>query len=423
MLANTPDLGHNAGMEPLRIYERTLRKKIEELAGYFPCVMLTGARQVGKSTLLRSMLPEGMNYVTLDDYVEAARAKEDPNGFLDRHGLPLCIDEIQYAPELLRAIKVRVDANRRPGMYWLTGSQRFHMMKGVTESLAGRIGVLELMSLSQQEMLGQGAGATCFLPDSLSENSALYGACGVAELYERIWRGGYPQLIQYPQMPARDFFNSYLQTYVERDVQSLSQVGDKSAFVTLMRSAALRTGQQLVYSDLARDAGVSPKTAASWVSILETSGIVSLLKPYHANSLKRLAKSPKLYFLDTGLCSWLAGYQSAADLSRSPLAGAMLETWVYGQLLRSFTNAGIDPQLYYFRNLDGAEVDFLLEYNQCLYPMEVKLSSRPMAGDLKGMRHIPAALNGMHPGIVLCTSSRVEKLNETGAFAYPISCL
>jgi predicted AAA+ superfamily ATPase len=410
-------------MEPLRIYERTLRSRIEELASYFPCVMLTGARQVGKSTLLRGMLPAGMNYVTLDDYVEAARAKEDPNGFLDRHGLPLCIDEIQYAPELLRAIKIRVDENRRPGMYWLTGSQRFHMMKGVTESLAGRIGLLELMSLSQQELLGLGAGAPCFLPDSISPASALRGICGVAELYERIWRGGYPQLIQYPQMPVRDFFSSYLQTYVERDVQSLSQVGDKSAFVTLMRSAALRTGQQLVYSDLARDAGVSPKTAAAWISILEASGIVSLLQPYHSNALKRLAKSPKLYFLDTGLCSWLAGYQSAADLSRSPLAGAMLETWVYGQLLRSFTNVGIDPRLYYFRNHDGAEVDFLLEYNQCLYPMEVKLSSRPVPGDLKGMHHIPASLGGIHPGIVLCTATRIDTLNDAGMLSFPISGL
>jgi predicted AAA+ superfamily ATPase len=245
----------------------------------------------------------------------------------------------------------------------------------------------------------------------------------VAELYERIWRGGYPQLIQYPQMPVRDFFSSYLQTYVERDVQSLSQVGDKSAFVTLMRSAALRTGQQLVYSDLARDAGVSPKTAAAWISILEASGIVSLLQPYHSNALKRLAKSPKLYFLDTGLCSWLAGYQSAADLSRSPLAGAMLETWVYGQLLRSFTNVGIDPQLYYFRNHDGAEVDFLLEYNQCLYPMEVKLSSRPVPGDLKGMHHIPASLGGIHPGIVLCTATRIDTLNDAGMLSFPISGL
>ena len=254
-------------MESLRTYERTMRKKIEELNSYFPCVLLTGARQVGKSTLLRTMLPEGMNYVTLDDYVEAARAKEDPLGFLDRHGLPLCIDEVQYAPELLRAIKIRVDENRRPGMYWLTGSQRFHMMKGVTESLAGRIGILELMSMSQSEMLGEGEGAVPFQPDMAETLAASSRVCGISALYERIWRGGYPQLIQYPQMPVRDFFSSYLQTYVERDVQSLSQVGNKSAFVTLMRSAALRSGQQLVYNDLARDADVSPKTAAAWISM------------------------------------------------------------------------------------------------------------------------------------------------------------
>ena len=410
-------------MEALRTYERTMRKKIEELSSYFPCVLLTGARQVGKSTLLRSMLPAGMNYVTLDDYVEAARAKEDPLGFLDRHGLPLCIDEIQYAPELLRAIKIRVDENRRPGMYWLTGSQRFHVMKGVTESLAGRIGILELMSMSQSEMLGEGEGAVPFQPDMAETLAASSRVCGISALYARIWRGGYPQLIQYPQMPVRDFFSSYLQTYVERDVQSLSQVGNKSAFVTLMRSAALRSGQQLVYNDLARDADVSPKTAAAWISILEASGIISLLRPYHSNSIKRLAKSPKLYFLDTGFCAWLAGCQSAEELSRGPLAGPMLETWVYGQLLRSFANAGIDPQLYYFRNLDGAEVDFLLEHNGCLYPMEVKLSSRPMPGDLKGARHIPTGINRMHPGVVLCTATSFEKLNADGMCGFPISAL
>ncbi len=417
------DLRHYNRMEAPVTYKRTLQRKIEELNRYFPCIMLTGARQVGKSTLLRDMLPEGMNYITLDDYVEAEKAKEDPQGVLERYGLPLCIDEIQYAPELLRAIKMRVDAERRPGMYWLTGSQRFHMMKGVTESLAGRIGVLELMSLSQREMLGEGEEAQPFHPENAETLAKNGKVCDTTTLFERIWRGGYPQLIQYPHMPVRDYFNSYLQTYVERDVQSLSQVGNKSAFVSLMRSAALRTGQQLVYNDLARDAGVSPKTAAAWVSVLEASGIVSLLQPYHSNSIKRLAKSPKLYFLDTGFCCWLAGCRDAAELARGPLAGAMLETWVYGQLLRAFTNAGMEPRLYYFRNHDGAEVDFLIEDNMCLYPIEVKLSNRPVPGDLKGVRHIPAGLNKIHPGMVFCTSQKWEKLTPEGMAAFPISAL
>ena len=404
------------------LYYRTMKGKVEELSGYYPCVLVTGARQVGKSTLLRDIMPKGMKYVTLDDYVEAAQAKKDPIGFLERHGMPLCIDEVQYAPELLRAIKMKVDEARQPGMYWLTGSQRFQMMKGVTESLAGRIGIVELMSMSQSEIVAQGEKAVPFIPESPIELVNNAGLCDMRSLFERIWRGGYPQLIQYPTMPSHDFFSSYLQTYVERDVQALAQVGNKSAFVKLMRSAALRTGQQLVYSDLARDAEVSPKTAAAWVSILETSGIISLLEPYHVNSIKRLAKSPKLYFLDTGLCSWLAGCDDVETLMRSNISGAMLETWVYGQLLRSFANHGIAPRLYYFRDLNGAEVDFVLEKNNCLYPMEVKQSNRPGIGDLKGVSKIPTGDFELKPGLVFCTSSKVEVMRD-GVMGFPISGL
>lgn len=409
-------------MKKPRLYERSLERKVKELAGYYPCVMVTGARQVGKSTLLREVLPCGTKYVTLDDYVEADRAQQNPQDFLERHGWPLCIDEVQYAPELLRAIKMRVDENRQPGMYWLTGSQRFHMMKGVTESLAGRIGIVELMSLSQQEAQGNGAKAAPFDPERPTAGMNAAAICSLSSLYERIWRGGYPMLAQYPTMPVQDFFSSYLQTYIERDVQSLSQVGNKSAFVKFMRSAALRTGQQLVYSDLARDAEVSPKTAAAWVSILVASGIISLLEPYHANGLKRLTKSPKLYFLDTGLCCWLAGCETADDLLHSQLSGAMLETWVYGQLLRSYANAGISPRLYYFRDLNGAEVDFLLEKNQCLYPMEVKQSSHPTIRDLKAVSKIPTGHCTLKPGLVFCTATSTAPMGQD-AMAIPISAL
>ncbi len=422
LIDKTPKMVHDESMSRQKLYYRTMRRKVEELSEYFPCVMVTGARQVGKSTLLREILPPGMGYVTLDDYVQAEQAEEDPSAFLERHGVPLCIDEIQYAPRLMRAIKVKVDADRKPGMYWLTGSQRFHMMKGVTESLAGRIGILELAGMSQREMVGKGESAMPFNPENAADMMEGSVVCDIRALYERIWRGGYPQLIQYPSMPVHDFFSSYLQTYVERDVQSLSQVGDKSAFVKLMRSAALRTGQQLVYSDLARDADVSPKTAAAWVSILEASGIVALLPPYHVNTLKRLSKSPKLYFLDTGFCSWLAGFESMEALMRSHISGAMLETWVFGQLWRSFSNFGKSPNLYYFRDLNGAEVDFVMVQNHCLYPMEVKQSNRPTMSDLKGVFKIPTADYDLKPGIVFCTASTLIPLKE-GAVAFPISAL
>ncbi|MBR1996948.1 MAG: ATP-binding protein, partial [Akkermansia sp.] len=324
-------------------YTRTAADWVKYMSAHFPCVLLTGARQVGKSTLLEEVLPAGMNYVTLDDYTLAADARRDPIGFLREHEAPLLIDEVQYAPELFRAIKMRVDAAKRNGMYWMTGSQHFQLMEGVSESLAGRVGIIDLYSMSQRECMGLGEKAPLFSPDTLAEYAAGATACDIHELYRRIWRGGYPVLSKDAGLEPRVLFESYVRTYLERDVNQLTQVENRAAFLKLMRSAAARTGQQLVYSDLARDAEVSPNTAKAWISIMETTGIISLLYPYSTNSIKRLTKTPKLYFMDTGLCSWLAGWHDSVSLMNSPFAGAILETFVYGQLMRSFCHNGIRP--------------------------------------------------------------------------------
>lgn len=405
--------------------ERSIEAKLQELSGCFACIMVTGARQVGKSTLLKHIMPSGMRYVTLDDYEMAHYAKTDPVGFVNEMGVPLCIDEIQYAPEVLRAIKMKVDeAGQRPGMYWLTGSQRFEMMKGVTESLAGRVAIVDLYSMSQQEVCGAPFSPDAFDPERIRELAQLQNMCDLAELYARIWRGGYPIPNLRSHMNTDAYFSSYVQTYIERDVRALSQVGNLASFVRLMRSAAMRTGQQLVYSDLARDADISPKTAAAWISILQASGIISLLEPYHVNTTKRLAKTPKLYFMDTGLCCWLAGWYNPEQLKNSAYAGAILETWVYGQLVRAFANYGRRPPLYYYRDRDGAEVDFLYINNGCLYPMEVKRSSSPSSADLKGASTIPTGGNRYHikPGIVFCTAQKLIPL-PFGAVGVPIQAL
>jgi predicted AAA+ superfamily ATPase len=403
--------------------ERAMTTTVQELSRFFPCVLVTGARQVGKSTMLQRIMPEGMRYVTLDDYMVADYAKKDPIGFLDEWGYPLCIDEIQYAPQLLRAMKLKIDAaEQEPGMYWITGSQRFVMMKGVSESLAGRIGIVDLHSLSQREQGLQPLHLKAFDPEHPADNVQQQNICGLTELYERIIQGGYPRLAQQAGMNREAYFSGYVQTYVERDVQALTQVSNLAAFVKLMRSAAMRTGQQLVYSDLARDADISPKTAAAWISILQTSGIVELLEPYHVNTTKRLAKTPKLYFMDTGLCCWLAGWENAALLMNSGYAGAILETWVYGQLVRSFANAGESPRLTYYRDRNGAEGDFIHEKNGCLYPMEVKRSSSPSTDDLRWVRHIPPGSAQLRPGIVFCTADSYIPM-PFGAAGFPISAL
>ncbi len=412
---------HRAKRKSMEL-ERTAAAKIMELHRVFPCVMVTGARQVGKSTLLRSILPEGMRYVSLDHELMLMRAQEDPIGFLEEMGSPLCIDEVQYEPRLLRAIKLKVDITGAPGQYWLTGSQRFHLMQGVAESLAGRIGLVELYSLSQSEIVGKGKSAEPFDPEDF-QNRLTPPACDINTLYERIWKGGYPRMYKYEDTTAEDFFSAYLNTYIARDVRALTQVGDTSAFMRFMQSIASRTGQQLIYADVAKDADVSPNTIKKWISVLETSGVIDLLQPYYTNTSKRLAKSPKIYFNDTGFCAWLGGWHNARVLQRGAMAGAMLETWVYGQLRRSYTNRGIRAKLSYYRNSNGAEVDFLLEKNGKIYPMEVKRSSSPKPGDLSGVATIPTAPGvQIQPGIVLYTAMETLPLGK-GRYAYPISMI
>lgn len=404
-------------------YDREAAAKVRELSAQFPCVLVTGARQVGKSTMLKAMMPEGMRYITLDDYRIADQAQSDPIGLLEAYGTPLCIDEIQYAPQLLRAIKLKVDAEKKPGMYWLIGSQRFRMMKGVSESLVGRIGILELQSLSQRELAGAGQRAVPFGEGGAQAGGFDTASCNIEELYRRIWRGGYPALHEDPSRDLHDYFTSYLQTYIQRDVQDLLQISNHTAFHRFIQSAAARSGQQLVYADLARDADVSPNTAKSWVSVLEASGIISLLSPYYINTSKRLTKSPKLYFCDTGLCAWLCRWTSPETLQHGTFAGAILETWVYNQLSRSYTNAGLQSPLYYYRDSNGAEVDFLIIRDGTLLPLEVKKSDSPKAADLSAVRSIPTApADTVLPGIVLCTAQTAFPLSST-ARAFPISAL
>lgn len=410
-------------MEATTYYPRTIASRLQYMSAHFPCVLLLGARQVGKSTVLEEILPEGMHYVTLDNYVEAEKANRDPIGFLEEHPAPLFIDEVQYAPALMRAIKMKVDAGKQNGMYWMTGSQQFHLMQGVSESLAGRVGILDLYTFSQREILNAGNNAPIFQPEEPAQYAEGITPCNIHELYRRIWRGGYPVLHKDEDMEPDVYFDSYVRSFLERDVRHLTQVSNLASFMKFLRSAALRTGQQIVYSELARDAEITPNTAKAWLSILETTGIISILHPYSVNSIKRLTKTPKLYFMDTGLCCWLAQWDNPTALMNSAYSGAILETWVYGQLLRSFSHNGKRPQLYFFRDAKGtAEVDFLLIQNGGIYPIEVKRSSSPAESDLKHVAKIPNDRLELRPGIIMCTTDRIYSL-PNGIYAFPISLL
>lgn len=365
------------------ILPRTLAGAIEKASRQFPVLMLTGPRQVGKTTLLKRLAErEGAasprRYVTLDNPMMLRLAREEPALFLQRFPPPLLIDEIQYAPGLLPLIKETVDAQGGKGLYWLTGSQPFHLMRQVTESLAGRVAVMQLMGLSLRETLGRGDEVVPFLPGLGTEFPLTPEGPALGWLYERIWRGAFPVLHAGDEPVDRDlFYGSYLQTYLQRDVRDLAQVGDHAAFVRFLRSAAARTAQLLNLTDMARDVGVAPNTARHWLSILAASGLVWLLEPYHTNLSKRLVKTPKLYFLDTGLAAYLTEWSSPATLEAGAMSGALLETWVVAEMLKSYWHHGKQAPFYYYRDKDQKEIDVLIVRDACAYPVEIKKTAQP----------------------------------------------
>lgn len=358
---------------------RTLQATIRQVSKVFPVLLLTGARQVGKTTLLESCAEPTRGYVTLDDPQEAALARTDPALFFQRHPPPLIVDEIQYAPELFRTIKLLVDKLRRPGLFWLTGSQKFHLMQGVSESLAGRLAVLDLLGLSQAEINQRAERVEPFLPTAAWLQQARLHAkpLPLPALYERIWRGAFPRVALDAQMPRDLFYNAYLQTYLQRDVRDLTRVGDERVFLQFLRAAAARTGQLLNYADLARDVDIDPKTAKAWLAILETSGVVYLLQPYHNNISKRLLKTPKLYFLDTGLCAYLTQWSSPQTLEAGAMTGAILENWLLVEIIKSWWHNGLNPNLWFYRDKEQREIDLLLEQDNTLYPIEFKKTASP----------------------------------------------
>ena len=382
-----------------RYYPRALSAACQAASEQFPVLLLTGARQVGKTTLLRRLAGKDRRYVSLDDPAVRLLAQSDPALFLERYEPPVLIDEIQYAPQLLPLIKLRVDERRRAGLFWLTGSQQFHLMRGVSESLAGRVAVLTLSGFSGRERRRRRLDLPPFLPtrERLAERAASAARLTLKHVYADIWRGSFPALVTNAVHDRDLFYSSYVQTYLQRDVLDLAQVGDQLAFLRFVRACAARTGQLLNLTELARDVDVAVNTAKNWLGILQASFQVFLLPPYHTNVTKRLVKTPKLYFLDTGLCAYLTEWTSPETLESGAMSGAILETYAVAEVLKSWWNRGQTPPAYFYRNRDGREIDLLIVQDRGASPAggeEVRDAKTRMGGGVFVAGRAAAAVAG-----------------------------
>jgi len=365
----------------MRYLPRALAARVRQACRTFPAVLVTGPRQSGKTTLLREEFGATHRFVSLERPDVRARVSADPVSFLRDHPPPLILDEIQYVPELLHYVKDAIDGERVPGAWLLSGSQSFPLMRGVSQTLAGRVAVLGLDPLSVRE--AEGGGASPRSVDAALE--AVFGAGaarprGHIDLGDWLLRGGYPELRASPAVDRQLWFASYVQTYLQRDVRDLLQVGDLGTFSRFLSLAAARTGRLLSLADLARDVGVSPPTIRRWLSVLEASQVVYLLRPFHVHFGKRLVKSPRLIFTDPGLAAFLVGLHDRDAILAGPSAGALVETAVVGEWLKLFREQGEPPSLFFWRSSGGLEVDLVIERNRRLYGIEVKATATPTPG-------------------------------------------
>lgn len=392
---------------------RNLEAVVMQVTKEFPAVLVTGPRQVGKTTMLKKLMEDtDRKYVSLDDLNERSLAKNDPELFLQAHKPPILIDEVQYAPELFPYIKIYADSHHEPGAFWLTGSQVFQMMKGVQESLAGRVAVLSMTSLSQAEL--SGASMTPFEIDleALKERERLRIPADVQGIFERIYRGSMPAIVSGQNTNSQIFYGSFLSTYIERDVRLLSDAIDSLKFLRFITATAARCSQMLNVAEIAQDADINQKQAKDWLQILETLGIIFYLHPYSNNLLKRLVKTPKLYFYDTGLVCHLTRWSSPEVLENGAMNGAVLENYVVSEIAKTWLNSGKEPYMYYYRDKDAKEIDVILEHDGILNPIEIKKTSNPGTELTRVFSLLDKASVPRGKGAVVCMKPKVGVIDR-----------
>ncbi|MDR3304468.1 MAG: ATP-binding protein [Clostridiales Family XIII bacterium] len=415
--------------------KRDIENTVRETAHTFKALLLTGSRQVGKSTLLEHLFGD-IRRITFDDPVLLAQAKQEPQLFIDDNKPPVLFDEIQYAASLFPYIKMVCDKSKQKGLYYLTGSQQFHMMKNVSETLAGRVGILELSPLSLREIQKVDFRGH-FLPTEEYLEKREKSAKPYGDIWEVVHRGGYPEL-QDPDVPWERFFGSYLKTYIERDINQLEKVKDQLKFTQFLTAIAARTAGMLNYQNVADQLEISLNTVKNWISLLEATGLIFILQPFTHSALNRAIKTPKLYFRDTGLVCYLTKWSTPETAKNGAMAGSIFETFAVSEILKSFSNEGHDYRMHvtYYRGKDkvkkrkngeevrtDSEIDLIIEENGICYPIEIKMTANPkaeMTAAFEVLDKIPEAKRGA--GGIVCLYDRPLTLREN-VRAIPVNYL
>ncbi|MCL2761942.1 MAG: ATP-binding protein [Treponema sp.] len=412
--------------------KRTISDTICKISSAWPVLLLTGPRQVGKSSVLQMLQEKKRKYVSLDDLSIRNLAINDPQAFLAKYSPPVIIDEIQYAPNLFAYIKIWVDEHRSKyklagdksanpaGAFWLSGSQKFSLMKGIKETLAGRVAIIDMLGLSYKEVIGKPQALKPFYPDKILLDKKTK-KLSILDVYKDIWNGSFPELITNPAVGRDKFYSSYMQTYIERDVKDYLGAADELKFHKFVRAVAVRTGNLLNYEDLARDCDIDRRTAQKWLDTLQASGLVYLLSPYSVNITKRLVKTPKIYFLDTGLASYLANIDTPQALEASYLNGAMLETYALCELLKGFWHNGEEARhIYFYRDSNKKEIDFILEKNMALYPIDIKKTASPNSSDFVNFDIVAELKRPVGKGAIICLSPEIMPVPQKNAIIVPV---
>ena len=387
---------------------RHISKYVLNASKTFPVLILTGARQIGKSTLLEHLIDSDRRVVSLDNPILRQSAKEDPEKFLQTYSPPVLIDEVQYAPELFPYIKIIVDKEKKNGQFWLTGSQNFTMMKNVTESLAGRAAIIHMNNLSRSEIQNEQIFPIEFDIKKLIERNKTKKDINANEIFENIFRGFYPKVWIEKDIDIKLFYNSYIDTYITRDLRNLKNIENESSFINFLKIVACRTATNVNYETLANEANITAPTAKAWLSLLVSSGLVLLIEPYLSNILKRIVKAPRMYMTDTGLVCNLMGWENPTVIENSYMSGAIFETYVVNEIYKNMINRGDKPNLYFYRNNSKEEIDLIIEKNGIMHPIEIKKSANPK-NPLKNFKSIEGNIG---TGYVYCLCNDIVPISK-----------